>query len=103
MGSDLGPRNGELGAITGPRNGSPLADRRGQTWVTEIELRETFELLDKDQSGSVDAGELKQLLTCVGHSLTQQEAMQMIDEADRDGSGEVEFDEFAHIILSTQA
>jgi len=71
--------------------------------LTEPELQETFELLDRDNSGSVDAAELKQLLTCVGHALTKDEAEDMIEEADADGSGEIEFDEFCHVILSTQS
>lgn len=70
--------------------------------ITEMELHETFELLDQDRSGTVDAGELKRLMTCVGNALTQEEAEAMIAEADDDCSGEVDFDEFSHTILSTQ-
>ena len=41
--------------------------------LTEVELKETFELLDRDRSGAVDAAEIRQLLTCLGHSLSQDE------------------------------
>ncbi len=56
-----------------------------------------------DGGGSVDSTELRQLLTCVGYSLTPAEADEMIDEADADGSGEIEWPEFVHTILSTQS
>lgn len=70
--------------------------------ITELELLETFELMDQDRSGTIDAGELKRLMTCVGHALTTEESEKMIDEADADYSGEVDFDEFSHTILSSQ-
>ena len=70
--------------------------------VTEVELQETFRLLDLDGSGSIDAAELRQLLTCVGHGLSMEEAEAMVEEADKDCSGEVEYDEFSHMVLSTQ-
>lgn len=70
--------------------------------LTEPELLETFELLDMDKSKYIDASELKQLLTCVGHPLTNEEAEAMIDEADKDCSGGLDYEEFIHIILSTQ-
>lgn len=70
--------------------------------ITELELLETFELMDQDKSGTIDAGELKRLMTCVGHALTMEESEHMIDEADADYSGEVDFDEFSHTILSSQ-
>lgn len=70
--------------------------------VTSIELVGTFELMDSDKSGSVDAAEVKQLMCSVGHKLTEEEAEAMIAEADHDDSGEIEYEEFAHIILSTQ-
>jgi len=70
--------------------------------VTEYELQETFDLMDMDKSGTISAGELTHLLMCVGNALSAGDAEAMIAEADTDCSGEVEYDEFAHMILSTQ-
>ena len=70
--------------------------------LTEVELRETFDLMDADKSGAVSAGELRQLMMCVGNSLTIEEAEDMISIADNDCSGEIEFEEFAHEVLSSQ-
>ena len=58
--------------------------------------------MDRDHSGSVDASELRMLMMCVGNSLSIEEAEDMIDIADDDCSGEIEFEEFAHEILSSQ-
>ena len=70
--------------------------------LTEPEVAECFELIDMDGSGSIDCGELKKLLTCMGHALSQEDAEAMIDEADKDCSGDVDYQEFCHVILSTQ-
>mmetsp|Transcript_17831 Transcript_17831/g.44608 ORF Transcript_17831/g.44608 Transcript_17831/m.44608 type:complete len:299 (-) Transcript_17831:210-1106(-) len=66
--------------------------------LTEVELRETFDLMDADKSGAVSAGELRQLMMCVGNSLTIEEAEDMISIADNDCSGEIEFNEFRRFI-----
>lgn len=60
--------------------------------LTEVEVKETFELMDRDQSGSIDAWELKQLVGCVGHALTLEESEAMVADADKDG--EIDFAEF---------
>jgi len=70
--------------------------------LTECELEETFNLMDSDGSGAISAGELSHLLQCVGNALSPGDAEAMVEEADTDFSGEIEFDEFSHIILSTQ-
>ncbi|XP_004416325.1 PREDICTED: centrin-2 [Odobenus rosmarus divergens] len=50
------------------------------------EIREAFDLFDADGTGTIDVKELKQ---------------EMIDEADRDGDGEVNEQEFLRIMKKT--
>jgi len=58
--------------------------------------------MDADGSGTVDASELKQIMTALGHGLTSEEADNMIAYADKDMSGEVDFQEFSHVVLTSQ-
>ena len=58
----------------------------------EEELREAFKVFDKDGSGSINAEELKLVMTTLGENLTEEELDEMIQEADIDGDGEVSFE-----------
>ncbi|CAD7934067.1 unnamed protein product [Amoebophrya sp. A25] len=68
--------------------------------LTEVELRETFDLMDRDGGGSVSADELRMLMMCVGNSLSIEEAEDMIAIADADCSGEIEFHSFCRFIYA---
>ena len=70
--------------------------------LTEVELKETFDLMDRDKSGTVDAFELKQIMMCLGHGLSIEESEQLIELADKDGNNEIDFEEFAHVIMGSQ-
>ena len=58
-------------------------------------------MFDRDGSGKIDAKELAQLLT--GESffkdeLTKEQMMQLISEADINGDGEIDYDEFIYMM-----
>ena len=58
------------------------------------ELKEAFKVFDKDGSGSISAAELKHVMNNLGEKLTDEEVDEMISEADVDGDGEINFEEF---------
>lgn len=62
-------------------------------------IKEHFKRLDKNGDGALDAEELKVLLMDMGYAAAPalKEAKQIIKASDADGSGEIEFDEFAAI------
>lgn len=62
-------------------------------------IREQFDRLDKNGDGALDANELSLLLIDMGFTKTQAhtEATKIIQTTDVDGSGEIEFEEFAQI------
>ena len=64
------------------------------------ELRQCFNSLDYDGSGSIDAEELSAPLIGLGLVNSVEEVIEMMKEYDDDGSCEIEFDEFLKIILS---
>ena len=62
------------------------------------ELRATFRVFDRDQSGVLDARELKQALRALGYDPSREEVTQFIADLDKDGSGDVSLDEFVALM-----
>lgn len=67
---------------------------------TEEDLRETFEALDKDGNGFLSAFELRQILQTLGINLSDEEVFEMVAEADIDGDGKVNFEEYMTILTA---
>jgi len=57
-------------------------------------MRSVFQGFDKDGSGKIDKNELKAVFAEMGKSFTDQELHRMIELADKDGSGTLEYEEF---------
>ena len=55
-------------------------------------MTSSFSVFDRDGSGSIDANELKYVLVNLSDDLTDGEIVAMIEEADEDGNGEIDFD-----------
>ena len=62
------------------------------------QLRECFNSLDKDGTGGLGVEELKGPLIGLGLVSLVNEIQKMIDAVDEDESGEIEFNEFLHIV-----
>lgn len=60
----------------------------------KAEFFEAFKFFAKNGGECITAAELGQVMKNIGQHMTQQELHQMIVEADEDGSGSIEFDEF---------
>jgi Ca2+-binding EF-hand superfamily protein len=67
---------------------------------TEEELIETFKFFDKDGNGLISAHELRFVMMTAGESLKEEEIDEMIREADIDGDGYVDYEEFVRMMLS---
>jgi calmodulin len=61
---------------------------------TLAEYKKAFNLFDKDGSGAIDADELGTVMKSLGVDTTPEEVAVMLETADADGSGEVDFNEF---------
>lgn len=57
-------------------------------------FKETFDLFDKDGSGSISASELKSVMISLGLSPTDEEVDDLVNEIDIDGNNTIEFNEF---------
>ncbi|KAI9096116.1 Centrin, EF-hand protein, 1 [Phlyctochytrium arcticum] len=68
---------------------------------TREEIVKAFRLFDDDETGKISFKNLKRVAKELGENLTDEELQEMIDEADRDGDGEISQDEFLRIMKKT--
>merc|ERR1712157_424929 len=65
------------------------------------EIHGAFRLFDDDETGKISFKNLKRVAKELGERMTDEELQVMIDEADRDGDGEVNEDEFLQSLVSS--
>ncbi|KAK8447114.1 hypothetical protein SEVIR_8G003000v4 [Setaria viridis] len=66
----------------------------------EDELREAFRVFDQDQNGFISRDELGHVLQNLGERLSDDELAEMLREADVDGDGQINYTEFAKVMLA---
>jgi calmodulin len=66
---------------------------------SEEEIREAFKVFDRDNNGYISAAELRHVMTSIGEKLTDDEVDEMIREADKDGDGRIDYQEFVQLML----
>jgi calmodulin len=66
----------------------------------EDELREAFRVFDQDQNGFISRDELRHVLQNLGERLSDDELAEMLREADVDGDGQINYTEFAKVMLA---
>ena len=65
------------------------------------EILKAFRLFDDDETGKISFNNLRRVAKELGENMTDEELQEMIDEADRDGDGEINEDEFLRIMKKT--
>ncbi|XP_034969111.1 uncharacterized protein LOC118084009 [Zootoca vivipara] len=68
---------------------------------TKEEILKAFRLFDDDGTGKISFKNLKRVSKELGENLTDEELQEMIDEADRNGDGEIDEEEFLRIMKKT--
>ena len=66
--------------------------RKMKDTKTEKEIWEAFKVFDSDGNGFISAAELRHVMTNLGERLTDEEADEMIREADIDGDGQINYE-----------
>ncbi|KAG6629491.1 calmodulin-2/4-like isoform X1 [Carya illinoinensis] len=66
----------------------------------EEELRKAFDVFDNDQNGFITAAELRHVKANLGDKLTDEDVNEIILEADADGDKQINFDEFARVMMA---
>jgi len=76
-----------------------LMSRKMHDTDTEDEIREAFRVFDKDGNGFISAAELRHVMTNLGEKLSDEEVDEMIREADVDGDGQINYEEFVKMMM----
>ena len=66
----------------------------------EDQLREAFMVFDKNGDGFLSSSELQYAMTSLGERLSSEELHGLMSEADLDGDGQLNYEEFINVMLS---
>lgn len=66
------------------------------------DLKEVFDLMDKDKGGTLGLEEVKALMELLGIKVRPDEVEAMIADLDTDGSGQIDFNEFVMVMAKPQ-
>ena len=58
---------------------------------SDAEIREAFSLFDKDSNGYITGDELKEIMAVLGEDLSDKEVEDMINTADSDADGRINY------------
>jgi calmodulin len=64
------------------------------------ELQDAFNVFDIDRNGSICGQEIKTIMKQLGQHLEDDEVDLIISEADNDGNGNIDYDEFVKIMMT---
>lgn len=76
-----------------------MMKKKANTVDQEGELREAFRIFDRNKDGYISMKELKKVTTLLGATLTKEEVDEFMKEADVDGNGKLDYDEFVKMLL----
>ncbi|KAG2497411.1 hypothetical protein HYH03_004566 [Edaphochlamys debaryana] len=81
-----------------PREGAPI-----ELTAQEVaDLKEVFDLMDKDKGGTLSIEEVKGLMELLGMKVRSEELEAMVAEIDRSGDGNIDFNEFLQVMAKPQ-
>ncbi|XP_075260109.1 neo-calmodulin-like [Convolutriloba macropyga] len=63
------------------------------------DLKVAFEVMDTDQSGYLSPDELKIVMDKIGRPMSDEETAHFLEIADKNGDGEIDFVEFAKLVI----
>jgi len=69
----------------------------------EDQIKEAFKVFDRNGSGFIEVAELKHVLTTLGEKLSVQEVDGVMKEADSDGDGKINLQDFLRVMKSAKA
>lgn len=67
---------------------------------TEDEVINAFRVFDKEGNGLISSSELKHIMMTIGDKMTEEEAEEMVTEADIDEDGMINYEEFVRMMMA---
>ena len=77
-----------------------MMSRKMKDTDAEEEIRNAFQVFDKNLDGFITPAELRHIMTNLGEKLTDEEVDEMIREADLDGDGQINYEEVVKMMMS---
>ena len=77
-----------------------IVNRREKYVDTEEEVLNAFKIFDKEGNGLININELKHIMLTVGKNLSEPEINDMLKEADIDGDGYINYEEFVRSLMT---
>ena len=77
-----------------------LMTRNSQETQTEDEVINAFRVFDKEGNGLISSAELKHIMMTIGDKMTEEEADEMVNEADIDEDGMINYEEFVRMMMA---
>ena len=68
---------------------------------TEDEVINAFRVFDKEGNGLISSVELKHIMMSIGDKMTEEEADEMVNEADIDEDGMINYEEFVRMMMAS--
>jgi calmodulin len=77
----------------------PAASKNERDENAEDEMIEAFKVFDSDGNGMISSDELRQIMDNLGEKLSKEEVDEMVKEADIDGDGQINYQEFVNMMF----
>ncbi|XP_052138408.1 putative calmodulin-like protein 2 isoform X1 [Oryza glaberrima] len=77
-----------------------LLARKLRDTGAEDDIRDAFRVFDKDQNGFITPDELRHVMANLGDPLSDDELADMLHEADSDGDGQINYNEFLKVMMA---
>jgi len=68
--------------------------------TSNIKLKQTFDIFDRDGSGSIETEELSKVLEALGQKVTESQLEEIVNALDSNGDGQINFEEFSSLSIS---
>jgi len=72
-----------------------------QSKFKPTQMKEAFSFFDKDKSGTITRAEIKRILVMWGQALTDAELNELFKSCDKNGDGQIDYEEFCDIVAKT--
>ena len=91
-----------MGGRQGPgaTGGARRKQRQELSEEQKQEIKEAFDLFDTDKTGTIDHHELKVAMRALGFDVKKMEVVELMKEYDRDGVGQIEYQDFLEIMTT---